>query len=1653
MKKRVVYFSVLVFVLTLNSLSVGALTADPDSFNIVTKEGCKAVRTLTIHNSGTTALDYLVRTRQVHDQQAVSENPRVEDVNATAIPKIIDLAIDQNIPYKKGELIVRFGNKRTGLRPNSAKKMQMVSKFGAKLKKEFDLVPGMSVVKLAEGVSVADAVKQFNKSEDVIYAQPNYEVHALATIPNDTLFNQLWGMNNTGQSGGTADADIDAPEAWDISTGSQDIVVAVIDTGIDYTHPDLAANIWVNQAEKNGLPGVDDDGNGYVDDIYGYDFCNNDGDPMDDHYHGTHCAGTIGAIGNNNQGVAGVCWHVKIMALKFLNSAGSGSTSDAIEAVQYSILMGAKLSSNSWGGGGYSQALKDAIDAAGAAGMLFVAAAGNDSSDTDIYTNYPSCYPSDSIIAVMATDSSDHKSSFSNYGATTVDIGAPGSSIMSCQPGNGYQYLSGTSMATPHVSGACALVWSMDPSLTNLQVKDILLKSVDKTLTGQCVSGGRLNVYNAILETKSPWITIAPDSARIGAGESNDLQITFNATNLAPGTYQAEILIISSDPLSPTVVPVTMVVNPEDLQVSPAEGMESTGTEGGPFTPTDKTYTLTNIGTEALNWQATVGDNWISAEPAEGMLGPSESVNVNLSLASQTQVLEPNIYKTDVTFTNLNSGAVKVRPATLTIKPPDYFTEVFSGTNDIQNKIFTFIPNGSKAYYEMCREKVTEFPTNPAGGTNVTMADDDYAEVDLTGGKQVLFYGTKYDRFYIGSNGYITFGVADTNYAGTLESHFELPRISGIFTDLSPLNKQTISYKQLDDRIAVTFNNIAVYGDKTKLSSFQIEMFYVDGKICISYLKTNATDFVAGLSRGRGLPPAFYLGSDLSTYPICWPFSDISKDYTVNFEDFAMLTSHWLETDCNIPYWCGRSDLNYSGATDINDLAEMADNWLVIKNWWMLPRSHWKFDDGTGTIAIDSGDGGHNGTIYGAQWAEGTDGGALDFDAINDYVDFGDIDEFEFGDKDFTIALWFKTEGPHDIGAYQDGIGMILSKYNFSIGRQWSFQQNAEGRVGFATYYASNSGNGITSTNSYVGNWTHCVAVRRGAKQYLYFDGVQDVNGPCQGVQTGRTAKVMAGAIFNYEDGIYYQLFNGKIDDIRIYNRGLTDAEIQQIYDETRTKKATKPVPEDAAVNVSITQELSWLAGRGAESHNVYFGTVNPPPFVINQTTSTFAPVLDYSKTYYWRIDEIGSGGTIEGDVWSFTTVPPLPDQASFPIPEDGTSNISLNQDLTWCIGSGATSHDVYFGTLNPPPFIGNQTETIFDTGTMNSLTTYYWRIDEKNAGGTTTGAVWSFTTVCQQAGFASNPLPVSGATNLDPNNVNLSWAGGSFVLSHDVYLGTSFAAVNDANNSSSEFKGNQTAASYNAGVLDVNTTYYWRIDEKNNCGSVKGSVWNFKTWKGFTLPTPRTWWKFDEASGTVAHDGGTGAHNGTVYGNPQWVAGQVGGCLDFDAAGDYVDFGDVDEFEFGNNDFSVAFWFKTEGTHDIGGDLTGNGMLVSKYSFSYGREWFLQQAANGKISFTTYLNDSGEGIVSTNSYSGQWVHCVGVRQGNKKYLYFNGVADVNGPCSGITTGVSTKLLVGAIHSSMSHFYQYFNGKIDDVRIYNKALSATEVQALYNQTK
>lgn len=439
-------------------------------------------------------------------------------------------------------------------------------------------------IELNDGQSLMDALQAYQDDSDVEYAELNYKVR-VCLEPNDPNYPLQWALANRGQmypaSGtynpppGTYDCDIDANEAWEISTGSGDITVAVVDTGVDYSHRDIADNIWFNESELNGAAGVDDDENGYIDDIYGYDFVNDDGDPIDDHGHGTHCAGIIAADGNNGLDITGLCWDSKIMSLKFLSSEGSGDTADAIEAFYYAVAAGADVVSNSWGGGGYTQYMQEAIDYAHSQGVIMVAAAGNDYSNTAFY---PANY--EHMISVAATNSNDEKPAFSNYG-DWVDIAAPGVDILSLRAagtslgttyGNYKTIASGTSMACPHVAGACALLLSVNPNLTSDDAANILKDTVDPIAPGVCDANGRINVYNAILSATEPnghisverdyyrcsdtikvWVA---DSDLIGNGTAEasiettggDFEtITLSETSLGVGVFAGTISAIAGE--------------------------------------------------------------------------------------------------------------------------------------------------------------------------------------------------------------------------------------------------------------------------------------------------------------------------------------------------------------------------------------------------------------------------------------------------------------------------------------------------------------------------------------------------------------------------------------------------------------------------------------------------------------------------------------------------------------------------------------------------------------------------------------------------------------------------------------------------------------------------------------------------------------------------------------------------------------------------------------------------------------------------------------------------------------------------------------------------------------------------------------------------
>ena len=350
-------------------------------------------------------------------------------------------------------------------------------------------------------------IQALQRNPHVAYAEPNYIVSIIGS-PDDPNYGQLWGLPI-----------IQADAAWITTTGSDTVVVGVVDTGVDYTHEDLSTNIWLNSGNINGC------GAG----THGYNAITKTCNPMDDNSHGTHVSGTIGAVGNNGTGVTGVNWTTAIMGLKFLGKNGSGYISDAISAIDWAVSakdsgVNVRVLNNSWGGGGFSQAMLDEINKAGDRGILFVAAAGNNGSNNDSKPFYPASYSTANEIAVAATGQNDALASFSNYGSSTVDLAAPGVSILSTVPGNAYAYYSGTSMATPHVSGAAALVLTACGDQTVTALKSTILNNVDQRSL-PVRTGGRLNVNNATQNCATPpplspdfALSISPSSGRVGSG-------------------------------------------------------------------------------------------------------------------------------------------------------------------------------------------------------------------------------------------------------------------------------------------------------------------------------------------------------------------------------------------------------------------------------------------------------------------------------------------------------------------------------------------------------------------------------------------------------------------------------------------------------------------------------------------------------------------------------------------------------------------------------------------------------------------------------------------------------------------------------------------------------------------------------------------------------------------------------------------------------------------------------------------------------------------------------------------------------------------------------------------------------------------------------
>jgi subtilisin family serine protease len=469
--------------------------------------------------------------------------------------------------YVPGQILVRF---RPGVAASTVRAAHLA--VAADVIEALPGSSGLQLVRIPTKASLAQTLASYRSNPNVLYAEPDYVVHSLQT-PNDPFFTEMWQLLNTGQSGGTLGADIRATQAWNITTGSSNVVIAVIDTGVDYNHPDLAANIFSGPICPGGIvchgintvPGTGVDPN----------------DPLDDNGHGTHISGTIGAVGNNSVGVVGINWNVKILPCKFLNSQGSGDVANAIKCLDFIKSVkdsGTNIvaSNNSWGGGPFSQALQDAIDRQRQSGILFIAAAGNDFADNDQIPTYPAGFPLPNIIAVAATDRNDRRAFFSNIGQHTVHLGAPGQDIVSTFLGGQYAVLSGTSMATPQVTGVAALLAAQDPTLDWRAIKNLILAGgVPNADLAQTITGRRLDAFGALTcanSTVESRLTPVQDIISGSAG----VPVTLSAININCAQPNGAMQVT----VSPGGQIITLADDGAGVDLSAGDGIYS-----GTFTP------------------------------------------------------------------------------------------------------------------------------------------------------------------------------------------------------------------------------------------------------------------------------------------------------------------------------------------------------------------------------------------------------------------------------------------------------------------------------------------------------------------------------------------------------------------------------------------------------------------------------------------------------------------------------------------------------------------------------------------------------------------------------------------------------------------------------------------------------------------------------------------------------------------------------------------------------------------------------------------------------------------------------------------------------------------------------------------------------------
>jgi len=993
------------------------------------------------------------------------------------------------------------------------------------------------------------------------------------------------------------DADIDAPEAWDVTTGNSNVVVAVIDTGVDYAHADLAANMWKNPNEIAGN-NIDDDGNGYIDDIYGIDAVNGDGDPYDDNSHGTHIAGTIGAVGNNGIGVAGVNWNVKIMACKFLDANGSGFTSDAIECIEYILNhktngINVKVTNNSWGGGAYSQALYDAIQAMENEDILFIAAAGNNSVNADVTPHYPSSYNLNNIISVAATNSNDALSGFSNYGVASVDLAAPGSNIYSTILGKAYAYKSGTSMATSHVTGAAALVWEQNLSANYSVIKNLIMNTVDPlpSLSGYTVSGGRLNVNNAVsCETGNLAMHVSPGDG-FEVDFSADASVFATLFDCGDSITGAEVTVATSEGVSFHLL---------DDGVLP-DALANDGIYSGTWSPSlvgqivltvEALYNGTTLaksisGTVIKNYTMDdqVAYDWIDATTGinTGIKGDDSSAEISIGFDFE---FYGNTYNT----VNVSSNGY------LTFGNTDgliWSNSMIPFSNIPNNMIAPFwddlnLSGGGAIYYLIEGESPNRTLTiewhNISHYRNVGQAI--FEATLCEGSNNILFqyqdvsFGDS--KFDYGSSA--TIGIENLNGTiGKLYSYNSSHLANGLAILFVPQDNGLYAYYPLDEGTGIVAGDSSGNGNNGTIIGGAVWTIGVNGiggglqcDGVDDYVDIGDIDLADAFSisawiKITSLGKLMIVGKTFQTYqfyvspegnlmfqrnsttPINYPAGlvpDIWYHVAVTFD-----TTNGMSLYLNGSLVSANGDISvtnendavtkigatnftprhfFSGIIDEVRIYRLALTSQEIQNLYgrhyvndLL--SYYAFEEGSGLIADDSSGNGNDGTINGgAAWTAGANGngGGLDFNGIDAYVDIGDIDLTDA----FSISAWIKISR---LGKLMI-VGKTFQTYQFFISSSGNlmFQRNSTTPINYPAGLVPDV-------------WYHvAVTFNTTNGMSLYLNGsLVSANGDISVTNKNDTVTKIGATGVNPK-----HFFSGTIDEVRIYQRALTDQEVFNLY-------------------------------------------------------------------------------------------------------------------------------------------------------------------------------------------------------------------------------------------------------------------------------------------------------------------------------------------------------------------------------------------------------------------------------------------------------------------------------------------------------------------------